>query len=259
MKNKRNCDSIERRIHQLLDDRLTLTGDPLLMEHTRSCLQCRRLVADYDEIFVSKEPFSILSVSEPHVWHAGDSEPDHQPVPKGFPQLVALLSSLAAMLLLAVGIWLIPGGKQPMESASFSNSSTARKPLAFSVVTRTGRLTSEKAGNLGPNAPGAASDEQFLRRLVFFQPPTFVELAQNTPTLVNSVRLPTASPSWQEISSHLDPLSSYLQFSAELPGFRNFHSSVCVTLNLLSRSWAKPEEIEPDLGWFPENRPFAAI
>jgi hypothetical protein len=43
-----NCDKFEDRIHQILDDRLTLTGDDLLMDHVSYCAKCEKLLNAYD-------------------------------------------------------------------------------------------------------------------------------------------------------------------------------------------------------------------
>ena len=45
-----NCSDFEKRIHEILDDRLILSADPSLNEHAKKCPECAVLMQDYEKM-----------------------------------------------------------------------------------------------------------------------------------------------------------------------------------------------------------------
>jgi hypothetical protein len=252
---KISCSEVEQRINLLLDDRLTLTGDRILMAHASSCANCDQMIRDY-EIFIDEIVFE--NVRPGQGCESRNEVTSSSPENSFWQQQLGLLASIAAILVLSFGLlWNSQISSPSSGSVAQLGSISSTPSFAAAGTIATDGGGTEPAFDAAPRFIETQEDP-FVRRLVYFQPPTLVELAQTTPTWVDTLRQPRKS-NWEQISEQLDPLNAYLQISAELPGFRNFHNSVHVTLNLLHQSFAKPEKSTPDLGYFPDERFFAAI
>ena len=108
MKPSLNCRNFELRIHQLLDDRLTLSGDPMLMNHASTCASCAQLVKQYEVLdsslnCLAKHLTQPLSKPQTQSIHPAAAS---QPVSVGFADArpgLALGVAIAAALLLLIG------------------------------------------------------------------------------------------------------------------------------------------------------------
>lgn len=248
MKPNLNCQNFELRIHQLIDDRLTLMGDPALMSHAAVCASCKQLIKDYESLesswngLVLDCHFDQDSVASKNVKAGTNSRASLGP-----------LVAVAAALLLVLGLFTLQQNPnsfnqndRQLSLLTPSNPPTAQNQM----LSITSPAAIKQARTLKEDRP-----ERFVRNLVFSRPPTtFVELAQTTPEFVSSVKLPSSG--WGQWSTQLDPLNSYLQYSVEIPGIRSIQCSVEMTLDLLQRSLSKPEKPDQNLGWFPEAAVF---
>jgi hypothetical protein len=247
-----NCQNFELRIHQLLDDRLTLSGDPVLMSHVAICADCEQLVKDFESLESSLNSLVLDSRFNQALPGAKNLKKSGKfaDARSGLGFAVAI----AAALLLVLGVFSFP------ENANSRNQNVSllRLPTPTNGSTAHPQMLSITAPALvkKPHIAKADRPERFVRKLVFSRPPTtFVELAQTTPEFVSSVKLPSSG--WEKWSVQLDPLNSYLQYSVEIPGIRSIQCSVEMTLDLLQRSLSNPEKPDQNLGWFPEAALFA--
>ena len=254
MKPSLNCRNFELRIHQLLDDRLTLSGDPMLMNHASTCANCAQLVKQYEVLDSSLNCLAkhqTQPLAKPQTQSIRPAAVS-QPVSVGFADArpgLALGVAIAAALLLLIGFSFNdsadtqPQNVNSFQVASSENMSSSVLSMATPALHQANQATSDPP-------------ERFIRNLVFSPPPTtFVELAQTTPAFVSSVKLPSSN--WDGFSGQLVPVNSYLQYSTEIPGVRIFQTSVEITLDLLQRSLSNSGQSEQNLGFFPDASWFA--
>ncbi len=262
-----NCDNIEQRIHQLLDDRLTLNGDPDLMEHAASCAECRKLIDDYDAVDLSFGCHNNIFQNElsPNETSIGAPAMNDQRRRSGRHRTIGVILTFAASLLLVFSIVSnqdfqdrptahISRPTVQVASSSFSSPSIESPSVDLGQPrTPTSTLVNSTASQFVPinvNYTGEDQTKDFVRNLVFAQRKSLYEIAQSTPEFVSSVRSSTTP--WERISDHLDPLNPILIYSSELPGVRNVQYSVSMTLELLQRSISNRDEPKPNLGFFPD-------
>lgn len=93
-----SCEAFENRVHQILDDRLTLTGAACLMKHAAQCVECENKLLDYD-CFADSINFLKQSTAEVTCIAEGDSRGNL------LRQLDVGLVFLAAMLLICLNIF----------------------------------------------------------------------------------------------------------------------------------------------------------
>ena len=261
MRNHLNCRNFEQRIHQLLDDRLTLTGDAVLMEHAEHCDECLRLFLDYEAVASAIPLLDNSAWQDEQSLHSGVSVSRWKSQSGHYP--VELIATLAASLLFVVfAVWNVNSPKtESLAKLAPVAAMTSTSPSIFSTALKSD--SAEQTAIL-KSTPVAGRDmtlqrrEKLIHKLVFYQPPTFVEMAQQAPQLVNSVQLPTAGV-WDKFSKQLDPINPYLNYTAEFPGIRKVQYSVNMTLELLQRSLSKTKNSQPDLGWSGDFAIAAAI
>lgn len=227
-----DCTSFEDRIHCLLDDRLTLAGDEILVNHASQCSDCARLLNDYETVNDSVKllPEEIEKIL---------SEAKEFDVTNGLGSFasrhVGLIASLAALILIAVGLFNVfdadrPVAAPPMASNSASMSKVRTVPFVASRPT-----PRRKTPDTSPFSPNFSVENS-----------------------ISMVSFPTM-PSWDEVSKRLDQLEPVLNYSSEIPGIRPMQGSLNATLKLLKESFSKSDqESDPDLGFSSDARILAA-
>jgi hypothetical protein len=230
-----DCRSFEDRIHQLLDDRLTLTGDDLLMAHAARCAECEKILNDYESVddsvkLLPAELAEILRESEVKLVS-----------PTFASRRLVLLASLAAMIVISLNIFhgldhdrtngLSPVAKRALAPQLAVASHQAVKPDQL--------VSSQSAQPKKRHTPDSSP----------FSPDfSFSNSIPSIPTV----------PSWGEISQTLDPLAPVLNYSSRIPAVRPVHCSLNVTINWLKHSLLKPER-KPDLGFWIDPNMLAAV
>lgn len=218
-----NCESFEDRIHQILDDRLTLTGDPLLVEHAAHCQPCENMLHEYDavddSIKILKEDMDLIlgSIDTPNRKRSLAQRP------------MALIATLAAALLVCFSTFHM-----------FNDGAENARPTRPNVIAKVVPKKKKASVTIG-NSLAAANIKPTYRPTPDTSPfsPNF-SVARNIP------RIPSAS-NWNEVTSKIEPV---LNYSSELPGVRATHCSIKVTIELFLKSFEKPNrEQQPDLGW----------
>ncbi len=268
MQNNLNCADFERRINQLLDDRLNLSADRLLSDHALDCVPCRELLTDYESVVLALPSLvhSIEVDSGSRISHATRPEPRRS----ASPSITRILTIAAGLLVLASAIWntSTPDSKSSTKNAlAQATPGVSVSPLIVESNKAVPIAASDSANNphhgnrisaVVAQTTDLGQREKLIHQIVFYQPPTFVEMAQQTPGLVNSVQLPTVGV-WDKFSQQLDPLNPYFQYSNELPGVREVQCSVNMTLELLQRSLFNSKQATPDLGWLTDPSQTASI
>ena len=211
------CEAFEDRIHQILDDRLSLTGDARLMEHAAICEQCEIKLADYDlfddSIIYLKENFAEVTCI---VDDDGSSDSLWRPV--------LGLAGLAAALLICLNIF---GGPTTNHSDRFAR---------LAEVDRTSQPElSPAVSQLSIAQPVSTSKLKSRRNRVT---PVTSPFSPNFRIADNIPRLPSASD-WERVSVPLEMLQPVLDYSSEIPGTIAIHSTLDVTVELLRRSLSK--------------------
>lgn len=230
-----DCALFEERIHRILDDRLTVTGDDLLMAHASECEPCARLLNDYESVedsvkFLPGEIDKILGAQQEFSVTRG----------LGFvtsSRHFSLIASLAALIVICVGV---------INSFDTRHQSRSSR-LADSTVNGSSPEFSPRPVDVVPAK---------TRR----KTPDTSPFSQNF-SVANSITLISLPevPSWDDVSRKLDPLEPVITYSAEIPGVRPMQCSLNATLELLKRSFSKSEpEIDPDLGFSIDSRMLAA-
>jgi len=229
-----DCTSFEDRIHRILDDRLTLTGDELLIRHASECASCAQVLNDYDSIDDSVKllPDEIDKIL---------NDAKEFDVTNGMGSFASrhfgLIASLAALVVIGIGLFNIMNSDQTeftprvASNPSSTYGSTRMLPIVKNSITKTSRKTPDSS--------------PFSRNF-------------KLPNTIPSINLPTV-PNWDEVYQTLDPLEPVLTYSPELPGIRPMQCSLNATLQLLKQSFSKSEQkTEPDLGFSIDSQFLAA-
>ena len=232
-----DCRSFEHRIHQILDDRLTLTGDDLLMDHAARCAECEKILKDYDSVDDSVKllPEELAEML---------SEVEVNPVTGSYAtKRLVLLASLAAMIVISLNVFHAldkPESNVPLKVAS-------KKPTAPE-----GAVVHVDAAM--PTQPVMLKIAQPQKRPTPDTSPFSPNFS--VANAMPSIYFPTV-PTTDDISQTLDSLEPVLSYSSSIPTVRPVHCSLNATINLLKQSLQKPER-KPDLGFWIDTNMLAA-
>lgn len=226
-----DCNLFEDRIHQLLDDRQDLAKDALLGIHASKCPPCEELLKTYTSV---GDSVKILGDEIAQILEAQDFDVTH-----GWGAMISRhaskLAALAAMLVIALAFF-----------NAFDTHSHSPE-LAMN-----GGTPEFDQPELDP--PLAASPEP-RRKTPDTSPFSRNFSVANSITLIS---LPTV-PSWDDVTSRLDPIEPMITYSAEIPGVRPMQGSFNATLEILRKSFSKTEsDSDPDLGYSIEKRVLVA-
>lgn len=215
-----SCDAFENRVHQILDDRLTLTGDARLMEHAARCAACEIKLLDYDSF---DDSISFLKSSIVDVTCIVDADGSESPIFRPLSGLAAL----AALLLICFNVL---GGASPTRSNQVAQNAEINEAA----------IVNSTAGHLA--MVGSPSLSTRTSRLSNRVTPDSSPFSPNFRVVDNIPRLPSA-PDWERVSKPFESLEPVLTYSAELPGIKTIHCTLNVTIELLRRTLS-PSELE---------------
>ena len=226
-----NCESFEDRIHQILDDRLTLTGDSLLMDHAAHCQPCENKLHEYDAV---EDSIKILKDDMDKILSGIDAKNRKRSITQ---RPLALLTTMAAALLVCVSAfhWLAP---EPDNS----------NHRGFAKRVPTKQLS--PAPRLMGSSLAAIEMKQKPTKPVYRPTPDTSPFSPNFSVAQAIPRIPTVS-NWTDVTNRIEPV---LNYSSEFLGVRATQCSIKVTIELFRKSLEKPEpNTRPDLGWVLES------
>ena len=203
------CEAFENRVHQILDDRLTLTGDARLMEHAAQCSDCEIKLLDYDSF---DDSISFLKHSIVDVTCIVEDDGSNNPL---FHR-AAGLAFLAAMLLVCLNVF---SGLSPNRPGNFSQRIPAEEAATVQSSPVIGLAMTRPSVNL-------ESVVRIKRRAT----PDTSPFSPNFRVADNIPQLPTA-PDWEVVSKQLETLEPVLT------GVKKIHGTLNVTIELLRRSF----------------------
>jgi len=236
-----SCAAFEDRVHQILDDRLTLTGDARLMEHAAQCGQCEIKLLDYDSFddslsFVKHFPSEATCT----LGDDGSVNPLYRP-------LVGL-AGLAVALLVLLNVFGAHDTNRPDASVGFAQlledaeRSSVKRPATIGHLAMARPITIAKTKDVLQNNDWF-SDTSALNPLSQLS-----DLSQLNPIFQVTDNLPRLPQDWNSISKPFEPLQPVLSYSAELPGVRTAQCTLNVTIELLRRSLADVSSLELEAG-----------
>ena len=228
-----NCRSFEDRIHQILDDRLTLTGDDLLMAHAARCAACEHILKDYDSV---DDSVKLLPADLADILREADANRDSAASPS---RRLVVLASLAAMIVVSLNVFHRLNNQQPTEPASVIRVASA--PLLAAVSPKSDNRRKSLASQ--PHRP-TPDTSPFHKNF-------------SIDSSILRINFPTV-PTWGDISDSLDPLEPVLTYSSKIPAVRPVHCSLNATINLLKQSFSKSDQ-KPDLGFWIDPNILAAV
>jgi hypothetical protein len=223
-----DCRDFEDRIHQILDDRLTLPGDDLLMAHVAKCAKCELILNDYDSV---DDSIKLLPDDLANILKNADRT---EPAPFASKTL-AWAAALAAVIVISLNVFNSVSSNVP---STASNAPTEPAPLA-----------------IVPKAPKAVAPSPRIT-------PDTSPFSRNF-SVANSMPMIPSVPSWGDISKSLDPLEPtvidpVLSYSSKIPAVRPVHCSFNATISVLKKSLSKPKRSKkPDLGFSVDPRMLA--
>ena len=232
-----DCASFEDRIHRILDDRLTLTGDELLMDHAAKCESCAQVLADYDCV---DDSIKLLPDEIDRI--LGEAKEFDVTLGLGSfaTRHLGLIATLAAMVVIGIGIFNLLKTDPPVNMPGIANHPVPSIPssipnsLAFAKIGPT-KMT-RKTPDSSPFSPNFSVASSF-----------------------QIMNIPPA-PKWDEFSKRFDSLEPVITYSTELPAIRPVQCSLDATLRLLKKSFSKsPKKTQPDLGFSIDSRLLAAV
>lgn len=214
--------TFEDRIHQILDDRLTLTGDARLMEHAAVCTECETKLQDYesfdDSLCFLKENFAEVTCI---VDDDGSTGVLSRPL--------LGLAGLAAALLICLNMF----GGFTTNNDSGRYAQLAETKLSSPTDEKV-QLQLSPAVNLAVAQP-VTTKVKFKANRNSFTPDTS-PFSPNFRLVDNLPRIPSASDFERGVSLPLEMLQPALEYSSEIPGTIAIHSTLNVTIELLRRS-----------------------
>ena len=215
------CDTFEDRVHQVLDDRLSLTADAQLMRHAERCRQCEARLRVYDSF---SESLGMLGhdVVDANIFNARDNA-------RTLYRPLAGLVSVAAALLIFLSIF---GGQSANQSGhdkfaqhlEGTQNSSLVNPAMLGPLTMTQPISAAQLKDVSSNINLASLDNS---KLSSFNP--IFQVVDSIP------QLPSA-PDWNSVAKPLEALQPVLTYSAELPGVMTVHCTLNVTIELLRQS-----------------------
>ncbi|MFK7770305.1 MAG: hypothetical protein AB8B55_24050 [Mariniblastus sp.] len=270
-----DCESFENRVHQLLDQRGSLTNDQQLMAHASHCAPCDEMLTDYrsvdDSVKLLKEDITAI-LAQAGKKQAGQSSFSFSARP------INILVALSAMLIFGIGVFHLFSAPQSSSPSFLASNVPSQLPENVEFVSSS-RTELAMAGppsspeNLNMNTPAILGDSEItqvatstqktklndliIRTANFRIVPDAISIDSNfaltTPLSVPKTfqRFPSVPtvPTWQQISSQLDPFEPVLIRSSGLPGFGPVSFSFNTTINLLRQSFFKGDPGSQDLGF----------
>ena len=226
-----NCDEFEDRIHQILDDRLTLTGDDLLMDHASYCAKCERLLDAYDCINATLWLLpSNISDNLDHQKNCHSGVRHHAIVDRPIP----IVASLAALLVIALTVF--------PRLSDLHDGASQHAVMSTAPTTQPGFSPSIAKHGLN-SGPAMIRQHQTAPDTSPFNP------SYSVATSIPTMKLPGV-PSWEDISGRFEPLEPVLTYSARIPTVHPVYCSLNATIDFLRRSFSKfAQESKPDLGF----------
>lgn len=211
------CAAFEDRIHQILDDRLTLTGDTLLMDHAAVCSQCEIKLVEYDSF---DDSISFLKQNFAEVTCIVDDDGSNRSLSR---PLIGL-AGLAAALLIFLNIFGGATTDHPSGFARLVEIEEASQPKLSSTMSR-----------MVIAQPVATPKLKFASKRNRVTPDTS-PFSPNFRVADNLPRLPSASDFEKSVSLPFEMLQPVLNYSSEIPGGIAIHCTLNVTIELLRRS-----------------------
>ena len=223
------CAAFEDRVHQILDERLTLTGDAPLMEHAARCSQCETKLYDYDSF---DDSISFLKQNFADVPCIVDVDGSSGALSHS----LFGLAGLAAAMLIFLNIFGWETTKHSDGFARLAEIEATAQPINSSAMSR-----------LAVAHP-AVPKLKFVSKPYRVTPDTS-PFSPNFRVADNLPRLPSA-PDWETVSLPLETLMPVLNYSTGLPAINSFHCALNVTFGLLRRSLSdNPDsELKLELG-----------
>lgn len=237
-----DCLSFENRIHQLLDDRLTLTGDDMLMSHVGECAACEKVLNDYDSVHDSVK---LLTADLAEILR----ETDTKTASRRFgSQPIFMMAALAATIFISVGVFRGLDHGQPDRSTPVVRNVVTPQPIVVASLNTVDSNQNENSISQTPPQPSQPKKSNIPGS----SPPMFSNW-----TPIPTMEMPRV-PTWDEICHGLDPLEPFLTYSSRIPSVQTVNWSLNMTIDFLKRSFQKSER-KPDLGFWIDSDMLAAV
>lgn len=235
-----NCQSFEVRIQQILDDRLTLTGDDLLMSHAEQCPDCMAVLNDYESVDDSSKllPAELAQILD-------EANTRTAPNRKGM-RRIAILCSLAAMIVISLNIFHGLDKANQVETPTVAQKSALINRPNYGIADP-GSLINNKKSHSTQRRRKTPDTSPFSKNF---------SIGNSIPN-INITAISTI-PNWHQMTERLDPLESVLTYSSNIPGILPVHCSFNFTINVLKQAFSKPEK-KPDLGFWIDSNMLAAV
>jgi hypothetical protein len=207
---KSSCESVEIRIHELMDLRQPLLSDELVRNHIRDCDHCAELIVDYGALNESLTQIPLETIHRLSGLQAPSQEPTRRRV-----HPVSFVASVACLLLVCLtsGIWFAP-------------SQTDAIPTRIEMVS-----TPIPPNTLAGSEVDTEVDMSELSQQMIVAP-AFHMMAPST-EFINTVSL-------ERISGGVEPYQDYIDMTADLPGIQPVSKSVNATLHIIRSISERP-------------------
>ncbi len=227
-----DCSSFEDRIHQVLDDRLTLTGDELLMGHVAHCADCERIFNEYNSV---DDSIKLLPAELAEILSQSDIPARKQTVSKG----VAWAIALAATVVIAVNIF-------HTNPNTNSDTRVAHSMAPLAIVSTIKSIEDEPLPSKQKRVTPSSSP--FSREF----------------SVASAMPMIPVVPSWDDISKQIEIEQSLIEpvfsYTSNIPAIRPVHCSLNATISVIKQSFTKPEkQKKPDLGFSIDPAVLAAV
>jgi len=234
-----DCSNFEDRIHQILDDRLTLTGDDLLMAHVAHCADCEQILKDYETV---DDSIKLLPAELAQII----AQADQSQRGTFSNRTLVWAATLAAVLVLTLNVVnsFNSTGQLKTENRDVAMVNAPKLPVAPKAVTTPNPKTIE---------PRFTPDSS--------------PFSKNFSMVATMPSIPEV-PSWRDISDRLDPLeptviAPVFSYSSKIPAVRPVHCSLNATISVLKHSFGtsdeRNKEKRPDLGFSIDPNMLAAV
>lgn len=236
-----DCAAFEDRIHQILDDRLTLTGDRLLMDHVAACPPCGAKLDDYETV---DDSVKLLKDEIDQLLNHHGNQPQSTAHWAGWARTIAVVASLAALIFVLTGVF-----PTPQAVPNHVENSSRTEPSTPSLAANRQRGDREQTDPIqSTNRHVTPPTSPFSRDFEGYS------ISQISDFSVSTMAPWSDLGNWQKISSPL------FQFSSEFPGVRPIHCSLNVTIDLLKKSFSRPEKTTPpNLGFQVDPQMLTAV
>lgn len=221
------CESVEHRVHELMDLRQALLSDTMVRDHISQCDQCAQLIVDLGALndSVSQIPLATLhrlsGIQDAEV--AKHQAPSQATSRAAHPVLFIASIACALLVMLTSGIW-FSGQPQPQVAAvevEVAESSPAENlPQVDSIESGSVEVSAVATVESAPRVPDVSVPEAM----------------QQFGLLTHKTSSPTdvmGAVSFQDLSGNVEPYQEYIGMTAELPGIQPVSKSVNATFHLI--------------------------